>query len=557
MKTIKNCGILLVILLLNLNPLLSQEISHHRLGEKYDFRPLLQQVQEHNFDVLHYSFDWNINVSARHIRGKASIRIRSVDQSLDRITIHLDDAMQVSGINLAQNSLNFIHQNDSLEILLNQTYKSGREFEIEILYQGYPEAGLNFSVHNQDQPIVWSLDEPIGARNWFPCYDLPDDKATVDMNITVPSPLVVASNGTFLGSDNNADGTVTYTWQETYPISTYLISLAATDYATFSDTYESDTGPMEVTFYAYPEHLNLAKEDFSVTVPMIEFYSRVFGEYPFLDEKYGMAVIPGGTSMEHQTCTSLSAKAVGGTHRYDWLIAHELAHQWWGDLLTPADWADIWLNEGFATYSDALWWENIYGLDGLKSRMAEFKEIYLTHHSGVDHPVYDPPTGHLFCVIIYEKAAWVLHMLRNVVGEDNFWRILKKYAQDFAYTNVTSQDFQDVCEDVSGQSLDWFFQQWLHQAGYPTYQFGWGYDGRNTVKVIINQTQEVFPLYKMPVELVLVFPWGSETRTVWVDGETGTFDLSVQERPLDVLFDPDNWILCKQESFSKRTKGRR
>jgi len=374
------------------------------------------------------------------------------------------------------------------------------------------------------------------------------------MDITVPSPLVVASNGTLLGSKNNADGTVTYTWQEMYPISTYLISVAASNYATFSDYYETDEGRMEVSFYAYPEHVSLAKDDFSVTVPMIEFYSRVFGEYPFLDEKYGMAVIPGGTSMEHQTCTSLTENAIEGTHRYDWLIAHELAHQWWGDLLTPNDWADIWLNEGFATYSDALWWENLYGLEGLKSRMAQIKNVYFTRHTGEDHSVYDPPPGHLFCAIVYDKAAWVVHMLRYVVGEENFWKILKKYTHDFAYAGVTSQDFQNVCEEVSEQSLDWFFDQWVYEAGYPVYQFGWSYNGGDKVNVIINQIQEDFPPFKMPVELDLVYPWGTETKTVWVEQKYNRFDLVVQERPLDVLFDADSWLLCRQEEFTKGAK---
>jgi aminopeptidase N len=556
MKKLKMFGILLFVFFLNLNSLLTQEISPYKLGVKHDFRTYLQQAPEHNFDVLHYSFDWKIDYNSRHIQGKASMRVRSLDENLNKITIHLGDAMDVSHINQAQMPLAFIHQNNLLEIFLAQTYSSGQEFEIEITYQGYPEAGLNFSTH-QDQPIIWSLDEPIDARHWFPCYDLPDDKATVNMDITVPSPLVVASNGTFLGQKNNTNGTVTYTWQETYPISTYLISLAATNYATFSDTYESEKGPMEVTFYAYPEHLSLAKQDFSVTVPMIEFYSQVFGEYPFLNEKYGMAVIPGGTSMEHQTCTSLSEKAVLGTHHYDWLIAHELAHQWWGDLLTPADWADIWLNEGFATYSDALWWENLYGLEGLKARMAEIKETYFTRHTGEEHPVYNPPAGHLFCAIEYDKAAWVLHMLRPVVGDDNFWKILEKYAQDFAYASVTTRDFQNVCEEVSTQTLDWFFNQWIYQAGYPVYQFAWGYDGQNQVRVIINQVQEGYSPFRMPVELDLVFPWGTEKKTVWVERENNTFSFLVQERPLDVLFDVDNWLLCKKEALSKSTKGRR
>lgn len=555
MRKTKILGILLLFFIANLNSLFSQEITPYKLGEKYDFRLLQQEAPEHDFDILHYSFDWKIDFNTSHIQGTALIRAESLVDNLDSITLHLDDTMTVTQVSQAQMPLTFVHEDDLLKITLVQSYASGMDFVIEIAYQGYPEAGLNFGTH-QEQPIIWSLTEPDLARNWFPCYDLPDDKATVDMKITVPSPMIVASNGTLVGSTANSDGTVTTSWQEGYPISTYLISVTATNYATFSDTYESEDGPMEVSFYAYPEHLEAAKIDFSVTVPMIAFYSDVFGEYPFLDEKYGMAVIPGGTSMEHQTITSLSERGVQGTHQYDWLIAHELAHQWWGDLITPADWADIWLNEGFATYSDALWWEHLYGLEGLKTRMAEIKNAYFTRHTDSDHPVYDPPTGHLFCAIIYDKAAWVVHMLRYIVGEEDFWKILKKYAQDFAYDVVTTQDFQDVCEEVSEQPLDWFFDQWIFDIGYPTYQFWWGYDRQqNKVRVNIRQVQENFPLFQMPVEIELVYPWGTETETFWVDGERHTFEFTVQQRPLDVVFDADSWLLCKLEAFSKGAKG--
>ncbi len=545
----------LILLLFFLNSLFAQEALYHKSGHKYDFRLLLLEAPDHHFDVLHYRFDWKLDFELSHIQGKAIVRGQSLVDNLDKIILHLSDAMLVSQVTQNNTPLSFIHQNNLLDIYLDSTYQTNQEFEVEITYQGFPQSGLNFSYH-QNQPIIWSLDEPSLARNWFPCYDLPSDKATAEMRVTVPDNFIVASNGTLTETIPNPDNTLTYVWREDYPISTYLLSIAASNYVTFSDHYSSGQGDMEVIYFVYPEHLQQAQQDFSVTVPMIDFYAQVFGEYPFLEEKYGMAEIPGRISMEHQTCTSYSSELVTGTHRYDYIIAHELAHQWWGDLVTLADWPDIWLNEGFATYSDALWQENINGLDGLKSRMAALKNIYITRHDGAEHPVYNPPLDHLFCEIEYEKGAWVLHMLRFIVGDDNFWKILRKYAQDYAYGNATTEDFEDVCEHVFRAELDWFFDQWIYEAGYPIYRFGWSQPDQNRVRVHISQIQQEFPLFSMPIELHFLFPSRTEKKIVWVEKKNNSFDFTFQEEPLDVLFDPDGWILYEVINYKKGTSRR-
>lgn len=554
MKRIRIYPVLLLLILL-IDPLFSQETPYHESGTKSDFRVFLLEEEAHDFDVIHYEFDWKLDFEAQRIEGKAAVKMRSLN-SLNKISLHLADNMNVTGITQGQTQLSFIHQNDLLDIYPVQPLNPEEEFTVIISYSGSPESGLNFSYHGSD-PIIWSLDEPIGAREWFPCFDIPTDKATVKMHITVADNMIVASNGDLIDVAFNKNLTKTYTWEENYPISTYLISVAATNYETFSDYYSSGSKTMEVLFYAYPEHLTQAIEDFSVTVPMIEFYADVFGEYPFLEEKYGMAEIPGNASMEHQTCTSYSSRLVTGTHAYDYINAHELAHQWWGDLVTLTDWADIWLNEGFATYSDALWVENLYGLEGLKSRMDDFKNIYLNYHAGEDHSIYDPPLGHLFCVIEYEKAAWVLHMLRFVVGENNFWQILREYAQLYAFSNACTEDFQGVCEQIYGGELGWFFNQWIYEAGFPTYRFGWGYSNQNKVRVVINQIQEEFPLFTMPVELAFVLPSGTVKKVAWVDGEKNFFEFEFQEKPTNVLFDPDSWILCELEDFQKKGTRKR
>lgn len=538
-------------LVLGISGVFGQQNYRSQSGLKPDLRYLEQTAEEHDFDVIHYEFDWTIDFYARSVEGLAKITGESSIQGLNSITLNLMNTMTVSGVVQNQNSLVYIHQNDLLTIYFDKNYREGESFTVEIGYSGRPTSGLYFDYHGST-PIIYSLTEPSDARHWFPCYDFPSDKATADLNITVPRGLTAASNGTLVGVKTNPDDTKTFSWEVSYPIATYLISVAATNYATFSHEYTSGQEEMDVVYYVYPELLEHAKTDFYNTVPQIEFYSEVFGEYPFLREKYGMALIPGGTAMENQTCTSYPARVIDGEQGYDWLIAHELAHQWWGDLVTLADWAEIWLNEGFASYSDALWWEHLFGMAGLKARMQDFRSILFERYTGPHHAIYDPPQGYLFSSIEYEKGAWVLHMLRFVVGEDNFWNILRTYAQRYAYGTVTTEDFKSVCEEFYGEELDWFFDQWIYEPGYPRYEFSWGYSGSNTVRVIIRQTQESYGLYSMPIELQVVLPSGTMKKTVWVDERVNTYDLSFAERPSDVLFDPDEWILCYRGSFYKK-----
>jgi aminopeptidase N len=547
----KSKFLFICILFLGLNSAFSQEVIRSQSGLKPDLRLLEQTTEEHNFDVIHYEFDWTVDFDSQSIQGEATLEGESSIHGLSSITLDLMNTMRVVEVKQNGSPLSFSHQDNLLTIDFAKNYKKGDLFTVEISYSGHPISGLYYSFHGS-VPIAYSLTEPSDARHWFPCYDHPSDKATADLNITVPSEMTAASPGTLVEVITNPDSTVTYRWEVSYPIATYLISVAVTNYVTFSHTYTSGQEEMDVIYYVYPELLEHAKTDFENTVPQIEFYSQVFGEYPFLREKYGMALIPGGTAMEHQTCTSYPARVIDGGQGYDWLIAHELAHQWWGDLVTLEDWPEIWLNEGFATYSDALWWENLYGMAGLKARMQDFKSYLFERYSGPHHAIYDPPPGYLFSTIVYEKGAWVLHMLRFVVGEDNFWKILKTYAQRYAYDTVTTDNFKSICEEFYEDDLDWFFDQWIYEPGYPRYEFSWGHSVTNTVRVIIRQTQESYSLYTMPIELQIVLPSGTVKRTVWVDEMYNTYDLSFEEPPSNVLFDPDEWILSYRGSFQKK-----
>ena len=302
------------------------------------------------YDVSYYMLDLDIHPDQFLLEGAVTIKGTSLTNFLDYIDIDFYQTLTVDSIKQNETHLPVNHQDNRITIVPIEPVGFDESFTVTIYYHGDPEESqyrsFGWSSHGIfSDPIIWTLSEPYGSPVWWPCKDDPNDKAdSVYIKVTVPGDLVVASNGILTGVQRSRDE-LTYHWKTYYPISTYLVSLAISNYEQFSDWYVySESDSMEMAYYVYPEHLNAAKEDFSITVDMMEYYASVFGEYPFIEEKYGMAVFPWGGGMEHQTITSYGASLVWGTHRYDFINAHELAHQWFGDCITMRHWSHIWLN---------------------------------------------------------------------------------------------------------------------------------------------------------------------------------------------------------------------
>src|SRR5690606_35865544 len=311
------------------------------------------------------------------------------------------------------------------------------------------------------------------------------------------------------------------------------------------------TKKMPVEFYSYPNLTQNAKLDWAPTVEMIEFYANLFGEYPFIDEKYGMATF-GWTSgaMEHQTLSSMGYLTVTGNGYFEPVVAHELAHQWFGDAVSPATWKDIWLNEGFASYSEALWEEHKGGPESLIDYMR--KEDY-GYFFGT---VYDPQ-GDIFSSTVYQKASWVLHMLRGVVGDEKFFEIVRTYYEEYKYKTATTAQFIAVCEKVAGQNLGYFFEQWVYKGtGRPSYEYSWvadEYDGQEgtdayMLRLTLEQKQEGkdnWELFKMPVKITVLTDKGEQELSFFNDQKRQVFAHPVKGKPLKVYIDRDSWILKK------------
>ncbi|MGD1048349.1 MAG: M1 family aminopeptidase [Candidatus Krumholzibacteriaceae bacterium] len=508
------------------------------------------------YDVLHYTIDLAINPSTRYVEGSVKVRLRPLAGPLNHIDLDADDVLTISGVRTAPgDTLEWARSSGLVTIDLPGNVSPGDSVEVEVLYGGYPfsstDPGLFFSSAS-GYPLVYSLSEPWSARSWWPCKDYPDDKATFDLYFSVPTPLFATSNGTYLGFTAETRWGAPYQrfhWREAYPMTTYLASVTAAYYVRLDDHFVYAPGDtMPVTHYVYPSLVTQATTDLSITVPALTFFSQIFGLYPFIDEKYGVALCPIGGGMEHETLTSYGAFLVRGDHYYDWVFVHEMSHMWFGDMITCKSWEHIWLNEGFASYCEALWFEHLQGAAKLRSYMESKDHTYRWNGPILRDPSNTDP-NYYFDDVVYDKAAWMLHMLRHVVGDDTFFQILKAYCVDprYRFSAAETNDFKAICEAHYGSSLSWFFDEWLTRTdrlGYrwssKSYRAGLGFN----LTIAVDQVQAV--PYKMPVDVTVTTAGGTFNTVLWVNDAHDEFHLTLPDSALVVQFDPGHWILCDQ-----------
>jgi aminopeptidase N len=456
--------------------------------------------------------------------------------------------MIVDSVLLDASQLSFTRYDNKINITLNRTYIQNELISLVIYYQGLPvQTGFQsfkFGSHG-GYPIISSLSEPYGAPDWWPCKDTPADKAdSADIWLTVSTDLVPVSNGELQSIVNNGNGTHTYHWKSHYSIAQYLISVAITNYLQY-DTYfhygQSDS--MVITHFVYPESFNSVKTYLDETDDMIEVFSEKYGMYPFISERYGHAEFDWGGAMEHQTCSSMGAFNTG-------IISHELAHQWYGDMITCKDWHHIWLNEGFATYSEAVYLEAKSGKAAYDSQIA----IEMGYAKTATGSIWVQNITSVWEIFngarSYAKGACVLHMLRGVVGDSTFFDIMRAYSDDpdLKYGVAVTEDFQEIAESVYGQSLDYFFQEWIYGENYPEYTVEWS---KNLVSgsiyqidLNVNQNVNSIPAYfTMPIKIRVNTTTGDTVVTVFNDAQSQDFQFNVTGNPQSINFDYGNWIL--------------
>ena len=511
-------------------------------------------------DIKYYKLNLKVTYSPNYLSGSVTIKAAPVHNSLYSIFLDLQNPMIVDSIMSGNVKLHFSHTNAKLNITLNKTYSPDEIFEIKIYYQGVPGSSgfgsFEFDTHGNNEPVIWTLSEPYGASDWFPCKDTPADKAdSSDVWITVDKNLYGVSNGTLVDILENSDNTATYKWTNKYPIAQYLISLAISDYTIYKNYFKyGEKDSMPVINYIYPENLAVYQPLLDKVPNMLRVLSDYFGLYPFIEDKYGNAEMgwKGGGGMENQTVSSISRFT-------ETILVHELTHQWFGDKITCRDWQNIWLNEGFATYGEMIYAEKVYGDSAYKN----FVTLEMSHAKNAKSSIYVQDINSVSEIFngdrSYSKGGIVLHMLRGVVGDSAFFKIMKTYSNDprIAYSTAVTEDFQRDAEAVSGQDLSYFFNEWIYGENYPKYKIEWHSDKTNNnyeVTLNISQTINTYPSYfTMPVQIKISTSAGDTLLSFFNDQQDQQVKFLVKGTPVSVTIDPDNWIMKDAITFPDST----
>ncbi len=495
------------------------------------------------YDLKYLRCAWDLDPAVRFISGSVTTYFTAT-ADLDQLIFDLSDTLTVDQVTLHGNATTFTQDaGDLLVINLPATILTGQTDSITVSYHGVPPntgfgsfvAGTHAGV-----PVLWTLSEPYGAKDWWPCkQDLNDKVDSLDMYVTTPMNNRAAGNGVLMEPDTIGDH-ITWHWRHRHPIDYYLIGTAVTNYQVDIQYAVVNGDSIPMVTYAYPENFDEAVVNATGVLAEIELFSQLFGTYPFANEKYGHAQFGWGGGMEHQTMTFL------GVYHPE-ISSHELGHQWFGDKVTCASWADIWLNEGFATYLSGLSYEYLSPV---------YWPIWKRGKIG---SIISQPDGSVFCTdtldqnrlfsgrLTYNKGAMVIHMLRWICGDSAFYHGLRNYLNDptLAYGTATTADLKGHLEATSGLDLTGFFSDWYTGEGYPSYTTIWSQAGDGIVHVNLSQTTShpSVDFFELPVPIR--FYGGGIDSTVVLDNTVNdqdfTFHLSF---PIDsAVFDPDLWLI--------------
>lgn len=500
------------------------------------------------YDLKYHRLVWEIDPDTNYIKGEITSYFTPVVSNFNEIYFDLTTALIVDSVKFHNSLVTYTQlPNNSLKIDLPGIIAQNSLDSITVFYQGVPQnSGFGSFVKSSHagQSIIWTLSEPFGASEWWPCKQSLDDKIdSIDVIVTTPKINKVASQGLLVNETDNGTHK-TYHWKHRYPITTYLISLAVTNYAEFTVNTNLTLGTLPILNYVYPEDSLTSYPKVNLIKPIFELYDSLFTPYPFMNEKYGHAQFGWGGGMEHQTMSSM------GTFS-EHLMSHELAHQWFGDKVTCGSWSDIWLNEGFATYCTGLFYKHVATAWWRPWR----EDMINTITSLSDGSVYNSDTTNVNRIfssrLSYKKGAFLLHMLTWKLGEADFTQAIRNYLEDInlAYKYATTPSIINHLEQVSAIDLTEFFNDWFYGEGYPTYQIIWNQNG-SEVNFRVEQTQShpSVSFYEMPIP-IYISGQGMDTTLIFDHTFSGQhFQASVPFIVDSIVFDPELWILSKNNT---------
>jgi len=530
-----------------------------------DYEPQYQRY--YGYVVKHLSAAIRLNLATKSIQGEARYAITLTDR-IDHVDFDAAE-MQINSVMVNGSEAHFNYDGRVLRIYI--TGNAGSEFTVTVSYSAKPRNGVHFILpdeyYKDRRPMVWTQGESEDNHYWLPIPDYPSVKLTSELTLIVPKPLTAVSNGYLVESRDLGDETLWH-WRLDKPHSAYLIAFAAAEF----EVLEENCGGVEVKHYVPKGYGELAKYSFHRICDMLNFYSEYTGvKYPWPNYKHAVVSEFGG-GMENTTVTILTDTTIHDEHAHcpgskfpcpgredfssDGLVAHELAHQWFGDLVTTRDWGNIWLNEAFATYMEALYTRHSKGDDEFIYELHQNLRAYLNEYRRYSRPIvtrlYKYPEE-VFDRHTYEKGSLVLHTLKGIIGEENFRRGINIFLTRHAFSNADTEDLRKAMEEASGRPLDWFFNQFVYSAGHPMIKYSWSHES-GYLRLSVSQTQgeDSYPIYRLPLEFEVGYQDGSRQLVrVDVNSRESVVYIPSKERPAYVCIDPEFKIAIKVVSSDK------
>ena len=500
-----------------------------------------------SFDVLHYSYQIEVTDRSDSIQGIATIQLNILKPE-DRIVFDLTSVSKGKGMTVSTiegEDLNgFIHAGNQLIIKLKHTINKGsRTYTIH--YSGIPSDGLIISKNKYGDRTFFADNWPNRAHNWIPCVDWPIEKATFEFTVTAPEAYRVISNGEKVEEKRIGENKRLTHWKENVSLSSKVMVIGVAKFAV--KEFDDHPSSIPVSAWVYPQDSLRGFYDYGVTPSILQFFINYVAPFPYnkLANVQSKTIFGG---MENASAIFYAEASVTGDRKWEDVYAHEIAHQWFGDMASEKTFAHLWLSEGFATYMTDLYFENRYGKEKADERLKKERNEIIEFVKTSNHPVVDTTSNLMYLLNVnsYQKGGWVLHMLRQVTGDSVFHKIIQAYYNSYKGSNANTENFEKIAEKVSGKKLDWFFQQWLYRGGIPKLKIT---SELKDDEVNIEVLQQTKPLYThLPLQIKIELQNGTSiTRTIMINGEMTRVKFKTNSKPTAIIIDPNVNLLFEKQ----------
>ncbi|WP_411030053.1 M1 family metallopeptidase [Spongiimicrobium sp. 3-5] len=497
-------------------------------------------------NVQNYVFGLSLNDTNNEIVGETLITLDFEDEpekfALDLVGKSGEYGMELTGI--FEDNVKVAYEYANNKILITPSLGESKTRTYKVQYNGIAERGLVIDTTKFGQRSFFGDNWPNLARHWLPCVDHPYDKATVAFRITAPDHYDVVATGKKIEESNLGNGYKLTSYKSSSPVAMKVVTIGVTKFAT---KLLGMVGEIPVTAWVYPENRLDGFADYAVATNVLNYFVEQIGPYAY-DKLANMQAKTQWGGLENAGTIAYFENSVTGKNTVEGLIAHEIAHQWFGNSATENSWNHVWLSEGFATYFAILYQENVYGHEKRKEELLLDRKQIIDYYKTNPAPIVDSTITDPMKVLstnTYQKGGWVLNMLRHRLGDDLFWKGIRAYYKTYENSNVMTSDFRKVMEEVSGQDLTSFFQQWIFTKGYPELQWNWNYEkGKLTLTVKQVQDHHVF---QFPIDIGIVHGDNTKTETVTVSSKSKTFEILVETKPDKVMLDPNVWLLFEEK----------